>query len=230
MQPAHSYRILIVDDDAALAASLASQLTLHGEFAPTLTGSAAQAMTRLDRESFDLILLDVGLPDGDGRDFCRILRRRGVRVPIIMLTGATSDADAILGLNAGATDYIAKPFRLPVLMARLRAQLRQYALSDAANFAVGDYAFRIDSRRLTSRDGKRKIVLTPKEAQILKRLCRSRGEVVARDELLRGIWGDAGYDKRHSLEAHIYRLRQKIGGGGEEKPVLVTESTGYRLV
>src|SRR5712692_3152690 len=118
-------RILIVDDDGALRQSLAEQLELHEELVCVECETAAQALDTVRSERFDTIVLDVGLPDMDGRELCRLLRRAGVLVPIVMLTGADSEADTILGLEAGADDYVTKPFRLSVLLARLRAHLRQ---------------------------------------------------------------------------------------------------------
>src|ERR1700749_1010447 len=120
-----SRKILIVDDDVALRQSLAEQLELHEEFASVQCDSAAQALRIASADRFDAILLDVGLPDMDGRELCRLLRRAGVQIPIVILTGADSDADTVLGLDSGADDYVTKPFRLGVLLARLRAHLRQ---------------------------------------------------------------------------------------------------------
>jgi DNA-binding response OmpR family regulator len=153
-----------------------------------------------------------------------------VKAPIVMLSTAASDADSILGLNAGASDYIVKPFRFPVLLARIRAQLRQHEFSDAASFIIGGFSFRTDSRRLVSQDGRRKLMLTPKEAEILKHLCRSRGMAVPYGDLLLVLWGPKGVSKRQSLEAHVYRLRQKLESDPHNAPVLVAESDGYRLL
>src|SRR6516162_8093839 len=110
-------RILIVDDDVALRQSLAEQLELHEEFTSVQCDRAAQALEMASAERFDAILLDVGLPDMDGRELCRLLRRAGIQVPIVMLTGADSDAETVLGLDSGADDYVTKPFRLSVLSA-----------------------------------------------------------------------------------------------------------------
>ncbi|HET6519743.1 MAG TPA: response regulator transcription factor, partial [Geminicoccaceae bacterium] len=127
-------RVLIVDDDDALRGSLAEQLELHEGFAVQQAADGRTALELAGKHTFDVILLDVGLPDTDGRELCRLLRRRGVKTPVIMLTAHDSDADTILGLDSGANDYISKPFRLGVLLARLRAQLRQHELSDDVTF------------------------------------------------------------------------------------------------
>src|SRR6267142_655635 len=118
-------RILIVDDDPALRQSLAEQLERHGEFATVECDSATAALATIRGEHFDAVLLDVGLPDMDGRDLCRQMREAALSVPIVMLTAAGSESDTVLGLDAGANDYVTKPFRLHELLARLRAHLRQ---------------------------------------------------------------------------------------------------------
>jgi DNA-binding response OmpR family regulator len=230
MAAKRAYRVLLVDDDVELAGSLAQQLALHGEFETVFAHSAADGMARVAELKFDVLLLDVGLPDADGRDLCRILRRRGVRTPILMLSAAASDADSILGLNSGAGDYVVKPFRFPLLLARIRAQLRQHDFSDAATFIVGGFNFRTDSRRLVSEDGKKKLMLTPKEAEILRHLCRSRGMVVPYADLLSELWGPNGTSKRLSLEMHVCHLRQKLESDQSDAPILVTEGDGYRLL
>src|SRR5258708_27754241 len=132
-------KILVVDDDTALRHSLAEQLLLHEEFLPSEAGTAAAALDATRQQNFDAVILDVGLPDMDGRELCRLMRRAGLRCPILMLTGADSEADTILGLDSGANDYITKPFRLSVLLARLRAQLRQHELSEDALFTISPY-------------------------------------------------------------------------------------------
>ncbi len=130
-------KILLVDDDDALRQSLSEQLQLHEEFITIEADNGADALSLAKGEYFDAILLDVGLPDMDGREVCRLMRRGGVKSPVIMLTAAESDADTILGLDAGANDYVTKPFRLGVLLARLRAQLRQHEQSEDAVFTIG---------------------------------------------------------------------------------------------
>jgi len=223
-------KILLVDDDAALRRSLAEQLTLHEEFETVEADTAAAGLSAARQATFDAVLLDVGLPDMDGRDLCRLLRRDGVKCPIIMLTGHVSDADTILGLDSGANDYVAKPFRLGVLMARLRAQLRQFEASDDAVFQVGPYSFNPAAKLLLDDGGKRKIRLTEKETQILKYLYRQGDRVVGRDVLLGEVWGYNAAVTTHTLETHVYRLRQKIERDPAKAEILVTEPGGYRLV
>ena len=222
-------RILLVDDDPALRQSLGEQLQLHEEFQTEEADTAARALERVRHAYYDVILLDVGLPDMDGRELCRLMRREGVRSPIIMLTGAGTDADAILGLDAGANDYVTKPFKFAVLLARIRAQLRSHEQSEDAVFHIGPYEFRPSGKLLTDAKG-RKIRLTEKETNILKYLYRAGGKPVSREELLTEVWGYNAGVTTHTLETHVYRLRQKIEREPSNARILITEPGGYRLV
>jgi DNA-binding response OmpR family regulator len=223
-------RILIVDDDEVLRHTLAEQLELHEEFAVSEAATAGRALELTKNQRFDALLLDVGLPDMDGRALCRLMRRGGLRAPVLMLTGADSPSDTILGLDAGANDYIAKPFRVDVLLARLRAQLRQHAASEDAVFAIGPFTFRPGAKLLTDDAGTRKIRLTEKETAILKFLYRAGARAVDRDTLPNEVWGYNAGVTTHTLETHIYRLRQKIERDPAKAEILVTEVGGYRLV
>ncbi len=223
-------KILLVDDDEALRAALAEQLELYEEFTTTQAGTAAEAMELARNDYYDVALLDVGLPDMDGRDTCKLMRRAGFKSPIIMLTGADSDADAILGLDAGANDYVTKPFRIGVLLARIRAQLRQHEQSEDAVFNIGPYLFRPAAKQMVHNETGRKIRLTEKETAILKYLFRAGGTVVSRDVLLDEVWGYNAGVTTHTLETHIYRLRQKIEADPSQARILVTEPGGYKLV
>lgn len=222
--------ILIVDDDQALCESLQEQFALHPEFAAVAVGTAAEAIQAAQSRPLDLIILDVGLPDLDGREACRTMRSNGYRGPVIMLTGqASSDTDTILGLDAGASDYVAKPFRFAVLLARVRAHLRQHEQSEDAVFRIGPFVFRPSAKLLTGED-QRKVRLTEKEAAILKYLYRAGQQVVARDLLLREVWGYSAAVSTHTLETHVYRLRQKIEREPSRAQILVTETGGYKLI
>ena len=223
--------ILIVDDDEALVCTLAEQLSLDGEFTVAVAASLAKAEALLSAEGvrFDLVLLDVSLPDGDGREFCARIRRLGHRMPVLMLTGSDSEADIVSGLDAGANDYIAKPFRLNELLARIRAQLRGYDSSEDAVFRVGPYLFRPSAKQLHDPGRGKRIRLTEKEAAILKFLYRAGGQPVPRTVLLNDVWGYNNNVTTHTLETHIYRLRQKIEPNPAEARLLVTETGGYRL-
>ncbi|WP_025897334.1 response regulator transcription factor [Sneathiella glossodoripedis] len=224
-----SKKILLVDDDESLRETLAEQLDLHEEFETVQAGTASEGMELIKSGHFDLILLDVGLPDMDGREACKIIRRNGSRAPIIMLTAQDSDSDQILGLESGANDYVSKPFRIGVLLARIRAQLRQHEQSEDAVFAIGPYSFQPAKKLLLNEIKDEKIRLTEKETSILKYLYRAGQKVVSRDILLNEVWGYNAGVTTHTLETHIYRLRQKIEEDPSSAAILVTETGGYRL-
>lgn len=223
--------VLIIDDDPALRATLVEQLGVDGEFAAAEAGSIAEAENLLASPTarFDAVILDVSLPDGDGRDYCVQLRRKGHRMPVIMLTGSSAETDVVRGLDAGANDYISKPFRLSELLARLRAQLRTFESSEDAVFAIGPYTFRPAAKLLQDPEHGRRIRLTEKEAAILKFLYRAGTRSVARQVLLNEVWGYNASVTTHTLETHIYRLRQKIEPDPANARLLITEGGGYRL-
>jgi DNA-binding response OmpR family regulator len=224
-------QILLVEDDAGLRATLVEQILLDGEFTADEAQSAAEAEAKLAIAGarYDAILLDVGLPDTDGRDFCAKLRRDGHRMPVVMLTGADSEADVVRGLDAGANDYIAKPFRLSELLARVRAQLRVFDTSDDATFRIGPYIFRPSAKLLIEPARNRKLRLTDKECAILKYLYRADGKSVPRQVLLNEVWGYNSLMTTHTLETHIYRLRQKIEADPSRPSLLRTVSGSYKL-
>ena len=222
-------KILIVDDDDDLRGSLQEQLSLHDEFDITDADNATRGIEQAKAEHYDLVLFDVGLPDMDGREAVKVLRKSGFKAPIIMLTGNDSDADQILGLDAGANDYVTKPFKFAVLLARIRAQLRQHEQSEDAVFTIGHYTFKPASKLLVDEKGN-KVRLTEKETSILKFLYRSGEKVITRDVLLHEVWGYNAGVTTHTLETHIYRLRQKIEKDPSNAELLVTETGGYKLV
>lgn len=222
--------LLLIDDDEALVEMLAEQLQLHEEFTATVAKTAQEGLQIAKQDYYDVILLDVGLPDMDGRDACKLMRKNGVRSPIIMLTGADTDADTILGLDAGANDYVTKPFRLGVLLARIRAHIRQHERSDDAMFVIGPYTFQPGAKMLVHNETEKKVRLTDKEAAILKYLYRTGDRVVSRDVLLDEVWGYNASVTTHTLETHVYRLRQKIEEDPSNARLLITEPGGYKLV
>lgn len=222
-------KILVVDDDADLREALIEQIALQDEFEPVPAASAAAAISAVGDGHVDLVLMDVGLPDMDGRAAVRTMRARGYKGPVIMLTGHDSEADTIEGLDAGANDYVAKPFRFAVLLARIRAQLRSHEASEDAVLSIGPYTFRPATKLLTNERGS-KVRLTEKETSILRYLYRAGGKVIGRDELLQEVWGYNAEVTTHTLETHIYRLRQKIEKDPSSAALLVTEAGGYKLV
>jgi DNA-binding response OmpR family regulator len=224
-----SRRLLIVDDDADLRHALTEQLALHPEFEVETAETGEAALKSVAQIAPDLIIMDVGLPDLDGREVVKRLRADGYRRPIIVLTAHDSDADAVRGLNSGANDYVGKPFRFVVLLARIRSQLRQYEASEDAEFQIGPYTFRPTSKNLVDAQGG-KLRLTEKEAAILRFLHRAEQQPVPRETLLKHVWGYNSGVTTHTLETHIYRLRQKIEANPAEAQLLVTEGGGYKLV
>lgn len=222
-------KILIVDDDAELRGMLTEQLTLHEEFEAMAAETGAEGVEAAKSGEVDLVLMDVGLPDIDGREAVRTLRKSGFKSPIIMLTGHDTDSDTILGLESGANDYVAKPFRFAVLLARIRSQLRQHEASEDAVFTIGPYSFRPASKLLLSTKGG-KVRLTEKETAILRYLYRAEQRPVSREILLQEVWGYNSGVTTHTLETHIYRLRQKVERDAANPSILVTDAGGYKLM
>lgn len=221
--------ILLIDDDDDLREALQEQLSLYEEFEISTASSATKGINAARAGHVDLLIVDVGLPDMDGREAVKIIRKSGVKAPIIMLTGHDTDSDTILGLEAGANDYVTKPFRFAVLLARIRAQLRTHEQSEDAVFTIGPYTFKPAQKLLVDGDGG-KVRLTEKETAIMKYLYRADQKVIGRDELLEQVWGYNSGVTTHTLETHIYRLRQKIERDPSNARLLVTESGGYKLV
>ncbi|KQV35642.1 MULTISPECIES: response regulator transcription factor [unclassified Rhizobium] len=221
--------ILLVDDDNDLRETLVEQLSLYDEFTILQEANASKGMQTARSQPVALLIMDVGLPDMDGREAVKLLRKGGFKSPIIMLTGHDTDSDTILGLEAGANDYVTKPFRFAVLLARIRAQLRQHEQSEDATFTVGPYTFKPGQKLLTLENGQ-KIRLTEKEAAIIRYLYRADQKVVTRDVLLEEVWGYNSGVTTHTLETHVYRLRQKIERDPSNAEILVTENGGYKIV
>lgn len=226
---AHASRLLLVEDDPDLRDTLVEQLDLCGEFEVASVDTATAAGVAVRATPIDLVIMDVGLPDMDGRDAVRQFRRDGFRGSIIMLTAQSSDADVVIGLDAGANDYVAKPFKFAVLLARIRAQLRQHEASEDATFRIGPYTFRPGAKVLVTEKGS-KLRLTEKETAILRYLYRAGQAVVSREVLLQEVWGYNASVTTHTLETHVYRLRQKIESNPSSARILITEPGGYKLM
>ncbi len=221
--------ILIIDDDSELREALVEQFAQEDGFCAEAAGSAADGFASAARLKPAAIVLDVSLPDMDGFEACRRLREQGVRAPIIMLTGAAQEEEQqVRGLDAGANDYVLKPFKFSVLLARIRAHLRSHEASEDATYRIGPYEFR-PAMRLLVDPNQKKLRLTDKEAAILRYLYRSGEKPVGREELLREVWGYNSNVTTHTLETHIYRLRQKIEPDVQSPKLLITETGGYRL-
>jgi len=227
-------RLLLVDDDEMLREEMVAQFAMYEEFETVDVGTATAGIEAAKETCFDLIVLDVDLPDMLGTEACQLMRQAGVAAPIVMLTGNDGDMNEILGLNSGANDYVTKPFRFAVLLARLRAHLRSFEQSEDAVFQVGPYEFAPAFKKLTPPKDEngvqpRDIRLTEKETNILKYLYRAGGKPVGRDELLHEVWGYNSGVTTHTLETHVYRLRQKIEPQKGTATLLLTEPGGYRL-
>jgi DNA-binding response OmpR family regulator len=225
----NSRKILIIDDDAELRDALGEQLSLYEEFQAVAAENGRLGVEAATAGQIDLVIMDVGLPDIDGREAARILRRNGFKAPIIMLTGHDTDSDIILGLESGANDYVTKPFRFAVLLARIRTQLRQHEASEDAVFTIGPYTFRPRSKMLLLNPNSNKVRLTEKEVSILRYLYRAGPRPVSRETLLQEVWGYNSEVTTHTLETHIYRLRQKIEKDTTAPVILLTETGGYKL-
>ncbi len=223
-------QFLLADDDDLLRDALSERLTALIDCTVTEVGTCAQALAAIGNGTrFDAILLDVGLPDGDGRELCQRLRRFGCKTPILMLTGAARESDVVRGLDAGANDYIVKPFRVAELAARLRAQMRAFEFSEHAEIAIGPYVFRPGVKQLQVPGASRPIRLTEKESAVLKFLYRAGGAPIAREVLLHEVWGYSAKTSTHTVETHIYRLRRKIEQAPDGARLLVNDGAGYRL-
>ena len=225
--------LLIVDDDDDLRDGLTEQLALYDEFSLVTAENATKGMAEAKANHIDCLIMDVGLPDMDGREAVKLLRKGGFTSPIIMLTGHDTDSDTILGLEAGANDYVPKPFKIAVLLARIRAQLRQHEQSEDATFTIGPYSFRPAQKLMIDEPDSptpKRVRLTEKETAILRYLYKADQKVVTRDVLLEEVWGYNSGVTTHTLETHIYRLRQKIEREPSNAQLLVTEGGGYKLL
>ncbi|MCA3327656.1 MAG: response regulator transcription factor [Roseomonas sp.] len=229
MTPPHP--VLIVDDNERLQTSLSEQLAFGGEFTAQGAASiaAAEALIRTDGSRFAAILLDLALPDGAAREFCAKLRRAGMRMPIILLSGTDGEEEVLRCLDAGANDAITKPLRVQDLLAKLRAQIQRFSGGEDAISTIGPYEFRPAAKLLQEPRRGRRIRLTEKETAILTFLLGAGGQPVSRETLLSEVCGSNSKVTTHTLETHIYRLRQKIEPNPTEARILLTDAGGYRL-
>ena len=223
-------QILIVDDDTTLLQILSKQLQLPEDFITVAAKSGSEALELAKKDYFAVIILDIGLPDINGREVCRLMRRNGVTSPIIMLTNADTEAGTILDLESGANGSVTKPFRLRVLLAKLHAYIYQHERSGDAVVTIGPYIFQPNNKLLVSKEDEKKVRLTNKETAILESLYQAGTKAVNRDVLLDEVWGYNASIATHTLETHVYRLRQKIEPDPSNAEILLTEPGGYRLV
>jgi two-component system alkaline phosphatase synthesis response regulator PhoP len=223
--------ILLIDDDDSLASLLADSLRREG-YEPRLCGDVARAEEELKTDVFDVILLDVMLPDRSGFEFCAELRNQGVQTPVLMLTARGDVMDRVTGLRIGADDYLSKPFEVPELIARieaLRRRANQNSRSDSGLFEFGDVCVNLYQRSV-SRSGQ-PVELTRLEFNMLSHLIRNRGRVVLRDELLRAVWGYRALPYTRTVDVHMWQLRRKLEADPQEPRFLRTvHGTGYLFV
>ena len=223
--------VLIVQDDEVILDMLKEKLADDHGFivftAPTL--EAADKVIHATNVRLDAVILDRALPDGDGCEYCLKLRRHGYNMPIIMLSNMDREEDVVRGLESGAHDYIAKPFRVNELLARLRAQMRELDRNEDARYSIGPYIFHPSKKFLEDAAADRRIPLTEKEAAVLKYLYRSDDRPVDRERLLHDVWGYKNGITTHTIQTHIYRLRKKLEPDPRRPALLVTDRNGYRL-
>ena len=223
--------VLIVEDDDTSREALVDHLAANGEWQPVEAASLSEAAQLLGsaQARFDAVVLDADLPDGDGRDFCAQMRRQGHKMPVILVSRASKDADVMRGLDTGANDYVSKPVRTHELLSRLRAQLRLFDNSADAVFTVGTYTFHPSAKVLLKPEKRQRIRLTNKEAAILGSLYRAGRRGVLHEVLMAEVWGHKAGVTKHMLATHIYRLRQALEADPADRRVLIAMPGGYRL-
>jgi two-component system, OmpR family, alkaline phosphatase synthesis response regulator PhoP len=220
--------ILLIDDDESLTSLLADSLRREG-YAPRMCSDVAQAEHELRNHVFDVILLDVMLPDRSGFEFCVQLRNQGVQTPVLMLTARGDVTDRVTGLRLGADDYLPKPFEVPELLARIEALRRrtsQNGRSDSGLFEFGAVCVNLYQRSVL-RSGQ-PVELTRLEFNLLSHLIRNRGRIVFRDELLRAVWGYRALPYTRTVDVHMWKLRRKLEADPQDPRFLRTvHGTGY---
>ena len=216
-------RLLVVEDDDAISEPLVRALAREGhEVAHVVTG--AEALAQVDEGDLDLVVLDIGLPDIDGVDVCRRVRAAHARLAILILTARSSELDEVSGLDAGADDYLTKPFSLSVLSARVRALLRRNAPAGGGERTVGGVRVDPAARRAWRDDWE--LELSPKEFDLLALLVERAGEAVSRDEIMTTVWDENWWGSTKTLDTHVGWLRRKLG----DPPVLTTvRGVGFRF-
>jgi two-component system alkaline phosphatase synthesis response regulator PhoP len=223
-------KILVVEDEPAVAMGLTYALADEG-YSVQLAKTGQEALQQAAAEPPDLFLLDLRLPDIDGLEVCRELRSRGCRQPILMLTARDTTRDKVEGLEAGADDYLTKPYELPELLARIRALLRRAhgAVAPGTSFRVGPFVIDLVQQRV-ERDGQ-ECQLTATEFRLLSYMAQSPGQVFTRDELIEAVWGyDDFYGDPRTVDVHIRHLRQKLEEDPNHPQYIVTvRGSGYRL-
>jgi two-component system response regulator MprA len=216
--------ILVVEDDDQLRGVVADSLREEG-FRVELAATGAEALGRVEKTPVDLLVVDIGLPDTDGRDLCQALRARGTRTPVLFLTARDALVDRIAGFDAGGDDYLTKPFALVELIARIQAVLRRSG-ADSALEAAG---LRLDPVTHSVADAAHMIRLTPTEFRILAALLARPGEAVRRRELFRAGWPHGAYVRENTLDAYVARVRRKLKQLAHAPEITTVHGVGYRI-
>jgi two-component system response regulator MprA len=216
--------ILIVEDDEELRLVVARGLREEG-FSVESAATGAELLERIDDTGPDALVIDIGLPDTDGRDLCQALRARGIQSPVLFLTARDALVDRIAGFDAGGDDYLAKPFAFVELVARLEALLRR----SGSDGSVDAFGLRLDPVRHAAGDGEREVALTPTEFRLLARLMSRPGEAVRRRDLVRAGWPHGAIVRENTLDAYVARLRRKLGALERAPQIATVHGVGYRI-
>ena len=219
-------RILLAEDDRQLRESIARGLR-EASYAVDDAPDGGKALYLGAVNEYDAIILDIVLPLKDGLEVCREMRRKGVHAPILMLTARDTVEDKIIGLDAGADDYLTKPFDFGELLARLRALARRRGDVLPAELSVADLV--VDTRRHSARRGKREITLTTKEYALLEHLVRNAGRIVTRAEINAHVWDDNHDPFSNLIDVYVSRLRRKVDGGERAALISTRRGVGYML-
>ena len=225
LRPMSGERVLVVEDDQSIGTGLVQALR-NADHDATLVPTAAAALESLETELPELVLLDLGLPDIDGIDLCRQIRDRWPDLRIVILTARSDEIEIVVGLDAGADDYLVKPFRLAELMARVRAHLRRPSFSNAEQLTSRDLTVEVGPRRVWL-DGT-ELELRPKEFDLLVFLMARAGQAVSREEIMSEVWDEHWYGSTKTLDMHISMLRRKIGDD-DQRRISTLRGVGYRF-
>jgi DNA-binding response OmpR family regulator len=224
------HRVLVIEDEPQMRSMLSDNLEFEG-YEVTAVDSAEQALLEIERFNFALLIVDVMLEGMSGMELCNTLRRRGSRVPIVMLTARSHESDRIRGLDAGADDYVTKPFSVRELLARVRAQVRRddWHSQTGDEFSFGEITVRL-RQRLVMRKGRR-LALSAREFELLRYLVAHRNEVVSREQLLRDVWGYHQLSVTRTVDNYIAKLRTQLEPKPHEPRYIVTvHGSGYQLL
>ncbi len=222
-----SHRVLLVEDESDIVSPLVQTLGREG-YVVDQASTGRDAIAAASRATYDIVILDLGLPDIDGLEVCRRLRAAGYKGAVLILSARSQEIDRVVGLDAGADDYLAKPFGLAELLARLRALLRRTSVR-ASGASAGDHRLQVDVDAHRVYVGDHEVALTGKEFDVLAVLAANRDKVVSRSQLMSEVWSEAWYGSTKTLDVTIGRLRQKLEKAGPVERVVTVRGVGFRL-